>query len=238
MSTCKLCHREQILCNSHIIPEFLWSNLYDKNHKLIGVTGQGRNGWSTLQKGIREKLFCNECEQYFNEHFEKPFRKYWVEECPLLCPWEKEEILWLNVDYPSFKLFHLSVLYRAHVSTLPTFEQVELGPHAEKIREMLLSRDAGPAHCYPIFGYAVIHHKTNCPVQMISYAQASNFDNLRCYGIMYGGVEWWMGVASHTNNDFQIGCLQANGRIPIAPIPWNEIGSVLDARDALQNKNT
>lgn len=234
MPTCKLCHTEQALCNSHIIPEFLWADLYDENHKLIGITGQGRNGWTKLQKGIREKLFCEDCEQYFNEHFEKPFRSLWIERCPLLSPWEKEEILWINVDYSSFKLFHLSVLYRAHVSTLPTFGQVELGPHAEKIRAMLLSRDAGPAHCYPIFGYAVINHKTNLPVQMISYAQASRFDDLRCYGIMYGGVEWWMGVASHKNNNFNKLCLEANGKMPIAPIPWNEIGSVLDTRNALQ----
>ena len=25
-----------------------------------------------LQKGIRERLFCEECEQRFNEHFENP----------------------------------------------------------------------------------------------------------------------------------------------------------------------
>lgn len=200
----------------------------------MGINGQGKNGWSTLQKGIREKLFCNDCEQYFNEHFEKPFRKLWIENCPLPNSWEKEETLWIKVDYSSFKLFHLSVLYRAHVSTLPTYSYVELGPHAEKIQTMLLTRNAGPAYRYPIFGYAVIHHKTKSSIQMISSAQASKFDNLRCNGFMYGGVEWWIGVASHTNNDFQQECLQTNGKMPITPIHWNQIGSVLEARNALQ----
>jgi hypothetical protein len=238
MPICKLCNTEQVLCNSHIIPEFLWADLYDKNHKLIAVTGNGKNGWATLQKGVREKLFCNNCEQFFNENFEKPFRSLWIDNCPLYSPWEKEKILVANVNYSSFKLFHLSVLYRAHVSTLEMFSKVKLGPHAEKIRKMLLLLDAGPAHCYPMFGYAVINGKNDCPVQMISCAQASMLYGLKCYGFMYGGVEWWIGVASHTNNELQAICLQDNGTIPIAPIPWDEIGSVMDTRDALQNKST
>ena len=82
MPLCKLCNLEKTLCNSHIIPEFLWEDLYNSKHQALGVHGQGRNGWEVLQKGLREKLFCNDCEQHFNEHFEKPFRSLWIENCP------------------------------------------------------------------------------------------------------------------------------------------------------------
>jgi hypothetical protein len=95
----------------------------------------------------------------------------------------------------SFKLFHLCVLFRAHVSTLLTFSLVSLGRHAEKIRSMLLSNDAGSAR-YSIFGYVVIHHETKRLINnIISSAQLSRVGNLRCYGFIYGGVEWWVGVA-------------------------------------------
>lgn len=234
MPTCKLCYSEQVLCNSHIIPEFLWTKLYDSNHKLIGITGEGTKGWSKLQKGLREKLFCEGCEQYFNEYFEKPFYKIWVENSLLPEIWEKEKVHCLNVDYSSFKLFHLSVFYRAHISKLQIFTQIELGSHAEIIRKMILSREAGAACSYPIVGYAVINSQTNRPVHMISCGQTSAFDDLKAYGLMYGGVEWWMGLAQDNKNEFQKICLNENGDMPIAPIPWNEVGAVAEASKALQ----
>ena len=51
---------------------------------------------------------------------------------------------WIKVEYEPFKLFHLSVLFRASVSTLPTFADVSLGPHEERLRNLLLARRAGP----------------------------------------------------------------------------------------------
>ncbi len=238
MPTCKLCNQEKELCKSHIIPEFLWEDLYNSKHQVLGVHGQGRRGWEVLQKGLREKLFCNDCEQHFNEHFEKPFRTMWVENCPLLDPWEISNFLWVAVEYSTFKLFHLSVLFRAHVSSLPSFEAVALGKHAEIIRKMLIELNPGPEDQYPIFGYAVLHHTTKRPLKMISSAQASKLDGQRCYGMMYGGVEWWICVASHRNPAFLKGSLRSTGLIPIMPMPMNEVGSVQDAQRALKNAGT
>lgn len=238
MTFCKLCYLEKDLCQSHIIPEFLWKDLYNSKHQVLGVHGQGRHGWTVLQKGIREKLFCNDCEQYFNEEFEKPFRELWVESSPLLDPWDIDDFLWISVDYSRFKLFHLSVLYRAHVSTLLSFAEVALGKHSEIIRKMLLEVQPGPEDRYPIFGYAVVHHTTRRPLQMISLPQASKMNGQRCYGMMYGGVEWWICVASHRNSEFMRGSLRSNGSMPIMPMPMNEVGSVRSAQRALKNAGT
>lgn len=201
----------------------------------MGINGRGSKGWETLQKGVREYLFCEECEQHFNEHFEKPFRKSWVENCPLPDPWETDQVHWINADYASFKLFHLSVLFRAGVSSLPTFAEVSLGPHEERLRTMLLNLDAGPEDKYPIFGYAVVHHKTSRVVQMVTKVQASKFDGRRCYGIMYGGVQWWVCVASDKNHEFQKVALRHDGTMPFTAIPWNEVAIVQEASTALRN---
>lgn len=41
MGSCKLCLEEKILLKkSHIIPEFMYKDLYDENHKLISFDNE------------------------------------------------------------------------------------------------------------------------------------------------------------------------------------------------------
>lgn len=54
-----------------------------------------------------------------------------------------------GLDYIKFKLFLLSVLWRASISNRPFFKNISLGPYEEKIRKMLLSGDPGAASAYP-----------------------------------------------------------------------------------------
>jgi len=65
---------------------------------MIGINGTGNRGWQLLQKGIREPLFCEFCEQHFNEYYEKPFLKQWIETPRLPDPWDATDIHWINVD--------------------------------------------------------------------------------------------------------------------------------------------
>ena len=124
MPLCRLCGSDQELRNSHIVPEFLYADLYNSKNYMMGIHGRGPRGWQAVQKGIREPLFCESCEQHFNEFCEKPFRARWVEASPLPDPWNATDVHWITVDYNSFKLFHLSVLFRAGVSSLPDRKSV------------------------------------------------------------------------------------------------------------------
>lgn len=238
MPICRLCHRDSQLRNSHIVPEFLYSDLYNDKGHLMGINGQGAKGWRPLQQGIREYLFCESCEQHFNEYCEKPFRTQWVLNCPLPNPWNVPEPHWISVEYGSFKLFHLSVIFRAGVSSLPTFSEVRLGPHEEILRAMILSRDAGEYWQYPVFGVALFDHKTRAIVQMVSQALQGRFEGLRCYAIVYGGVQWWIGIASHRSPELESICLQTDGRLPLAAIPWTELGLIQSASKLLQGVRT
>lgn len=234
MPLCRLCQHDLELRNSHIVPEFLYADLYNTKGHMMGVHGRGLKGWKPLQNGAKEHLFCESCEQHFNEHFEKPFRRNWVENCPLLDSCEKDQIHWVKVDYAPFKLFHLSVVFRAGVSSLPTFAEVSLGPHEARLRSMLLARDPGPENLYPIFAYAVVHHTTGQTIKMVSKAQSSRFGGRRCYGIMYGGAQWWTCVASNADREFQQVALRADGSMPFTSVPWNEVSVVQEASRALR----
>jgi len=238
MPRCRLCHEERELRNSHIVPEFLYGDLYNDKRQLMGINGQGNKGWRPLQKGIREHLFCESCEQFFNEHCEKPFRAQWVVQSPLPKPWDVAEPHWVNVEYSSFKLFHLSVLFRASVTHLPTFGQVSLGPHEEHLRKMILAKDPGEPWRYPVAGLVVLHHTTRMPVSMVSQAQQGRLAGIRCYAIIYGGVQWWIGVASQRCTEFESMALRADGSLPLASVPWNELGVMKSASRMLRNAET
>jgi len=233
MPLCRLCNKDRELCESHIVPKFLYKELL-KNRQIIGVTGVGGRRWKPVQDGAKEHLLCECCEQHLNKYFETPFKKYWVDTLPLPDPWADDNARWLTVDYKTFKLFHLSVLYRASISTLPMFESVSLGRHEERIRQLLLNNDPGEEYQYPLAGYAVVHHKTRHLVQMVSQPQAVPFGGRRCYGIMYGGVEWWICVASDRNREFEQFALKSDGKMCLSVFPWNEIAAVQKASQALR----
>ncbi|MET0049372.1 MAG: hypothetical protein ABW066_16470 [Sedimenticola sp.] len=53
-------------------------------------------------------------------------------------------------DYIKLKLFFLSVLWRASVSSQPFFRRVDLGPHEVTIRKALLDGDPGDSDWYAV----------------------------------------------------------------------------------------
>jgi hypothetical protein len=234
LGICRLCNESRELRNSHILSEFLYDDLYNDKHQLVGINGIGSRGRQLIQKGIREPLLCESCEQHINEHCEKPFRSQWFDTSSLPVTWNPEDMYWGKYDYTSFKLFHLSVLFRAGVSSLPTYRAVSLGPHQERIRKMLLERDPGPTWLYPIYGYAVVHHVTRSLVRLVSAPEQMSYRGHRCYGMMFGGVNWCYGVSSHRNPELELAGLRADGRMPFHAVPWNEVGIVQDAAEILR----
>ncbi|ALO44896.1 hypothetical protein [Pseudohongiella spirulinae] len=238
MPICRLCKKENQLQKSHIIPEFLWKGLYDESNTFFGITGTGPFGHRKLQKGLREPLFCRACEQHFNDAFEKPFNKQWIKNTQMPKVWANDTLIWMQFDYATFKLFHLSILFRAHVSSLPDFTVVDLGAHAERIRNMLTEENPGEVHEYPIFGYAILHPETKSPVQIVSSAQLSRIAGTHCYAMMYGGVEWYICVASHRYKEFEKLALRSDGTIPLGPIPMDKVGSIRRTAKIYASKRT
>lgn len=231
---CRLCQNDRKLCDSHIVPEFLYGDLYNAQHKLMGITGKGNKGWKPLQKGIREYLFCSACEQHLNEKYEKPFLKQWTIDSPLPGHIKQDSTYSAVYDYQTFKLFHLSILFRSSVSFLPTFQEVNLGRHEERIRNMLIIEDPGQEWEYPILAFAVLNGRGKVEKRLISRPICGRHEGHRAYGQIYGGAMWWILVSSHRNDLFCRVGLQPSGKLTMVAEPWNEIGVVQDASTALK----
>ena len=189
---CKLCLQEATLRNSHIVPEFLYKKIYDEKGRMMVISDRGPP-WQ--QKGRRERLLCDHCEQLLNERYEKPFHAWWKEAVPRQLPQDARQVRFKTHDYVGFRLFHLSVLWRASVALHRDWNKVWLGPHEERIRKLLLDFDPGPPGQYQLVaeimllpGGVVNHKMVSSPIR---YRQ----DGRYIYEMIYAGCIWWTNVS-------------------------------------------
>lgn len=191
---CKLCGCVSRLQNSHILPEFLYRYCYDPKHRAIKFNTQEISR-IIVQKGIREPLLCVKCELHLSK-IEGRFKTDWYDRGRLPEQFEKEYWRLDGFDYTSFKLFHLSVLWRCSVSKDRAFAAVSLGPHEGRIAQMILNEDAGEEHDYSIICQLLVHDGAIVH-SLVSPPFRLRLDGLNVYLLAYGGCEWFLHVSRH-----------------------------------------
>ena len=91
-----------------------------------------------------------------------------------------------GLDYSKFKLFLLSVLWRASISNLPVFQHVNLGKHEQIIRDKLLKNDPGSSDEYPCAIFTYLHHDNNYH-QIIAEPKCNSSDQQQICAFLIGG---------------------------------------------------
>lgn len=149
---CKLTGKEDTPAKAHIIPESFYLIDKDVNEpSLLATNSKGiypKRSW----KGIYDdSIVTQEGEKYFLKCDDYAF-KLLVEQFASAKPLElKGSIvgyMYDNFDYDKLKLFFLSVLWRAAVSSHPFFKRVDIGPHLEIIRKAIIESDPGNSDFY------------------------------------------------------------------------------------------
>lgn len=186
--TCALCLRPKELRKSHIIPEFLYESLYDDKHRLHVLSVIPEQGNSLEQKGLREKLLCDDCEQKLSswERYASLALKGGTE---LTYRREGNIVFVGGLDYQKFRLFQLSILWRAGVSNLQFFERVQLGPHSEILRKLILSSDPGSPNRYGCFMFG-IKFQDSAFTQVIMQPGKVRLLGHTAYRFVFGGFMW------------------------------------------------
>jgi hypothetical protein len=151
---CKLCgNQRDLIGKSHIIPNFMYTDILDDQHRMIlqPLKEESRSA-RYLQTGFFEKnMLCEHCDNviigaperyasgvlYGNPIKEKPVVKKAMSGDGM------RFLILENIDYTKFKLFVLSVLWRAHVSRNEFFAKIDITANEEEIRDKLFSGNAG-----------------------------------------------------------------------------------------------
>lgn len=222
MPPCKLCHKDKKLRDSHIIPEFCYRPLYDKKHRIAKLELEGMNK-ALLQKGIREKLLCDDCEHFLNNQYEKPFCDFWFGKNILPRKLPREPYIITGIDYKKFKLFHLSLLFRAGVSSLGEFNQVSLGPHEEKLRIMILNNRLESNSFYSIGAVHINNNENHKNHFLIISPCKTRFMEYTSYMFTFGGCAWNYMLSSHTHAKADEIMLKNDGTLPLISVNWRII---------------
>lgn len=176
---CQLCKNDKILIRrSHIIPNFMYEGLFNEKHFIADFDLIGDRGTRFQPNGYYDSnLLCEECDNVLIGRLENyakiilfggegKFSDYHriEQEVDVL----GNTILHIkNIDYQRFKLFLLSVLWRASLSKQKIFRHVNLGNHEEIIRKMIYDSNPGLESEYPI-GILLFTPNDICPTKFIA----------------------------------------------------------------------
>ena len=186
--SCELCRKDLELRKSHIIPEWVYTDLYDDKHRFNVLSTLPERPRPKEQKGIRERLLCEDCEQQFSR-YERYAREVVIGGEWLTVSRHAGWIKIAGIDYARFKLFQMSVLWRAGIATDKMFSRVRLGPHAEQLREMLCREDPGRETDYPCLMFGIADEGESLP-DFIDQPTRVRIDGLNCYRFIFCGLVW------------------------------------------------
>lgn len=226
---CKLCDNEAELQNSHIIPEHVYGKLYDDKHRYSGITLDGDT--KLEQKGLRERLLCRECEQMLNDKYEKYFYDFWIRDSALPDSIDTGCIIITVSDYIKFKLYMLSILYRASISSLNTFSGVSLGVHEDRIKNLLMTES--DCENYSIFGTAICNSDNRIEKRIIIPPCRKRYGGHVVYQIIFAGCAWYIKTSNHRCHDIEEFCLKPNGQLQLTVDKMHDFAEIINIHNTL-----
>ena len=203
MEICKLCKKPKKLINSHIFPEFMFKPLYNEAGRYKVLSMQNGTVIKEAQKGIYEKLMCDECDNRIIGSYENHASKIIFSDKKKTVDSIKTKygLLIQGLDYKLFKLFQISLIWRASITTRPEIKKINLGPHGDKMRMMLLEGNPGEIYEYGVILYLF----PNSSKDMIEFIRPPTklrhrISGHQAYRAIFNGVMWVFFVSSHLKN--------------------------------------
>jgi hypothetical protein len=229
---CRLCQKKKQLRNSHILPEFFYQNMYDDKHRYLQVPSDAKEKFA--QKGIREYLLCQECETKLSRY--EKYAAEIIREIPNFLLDLSERFTYSeDVDYSRFKLFQLSIIWRAGISTSKMFESVSLGKHEEIIRKMVDEENPGKSSDYGCLMITV--PDTRLIDKIIWSPTREKLFGHNGYRFFTGNLFWYFFVSSHTpDRTSQEFFIKENGLLRIWIAPWREDEIITNIGSAFRSR--
>jgi hypothetical protein len=110
-----------------------------------------------------------------------------------------------NLDYSKFKLFILSILWRAHHSRNKFFNKVNVGEHEDILRKMLLSGDAGIDTEYKI-GMIALKDSFGNLTRIMADPETKKLEDSWFAGFLINGIIYYIDL------DFENGFIMLKAR--------------------------
>jgi hypothetical protein len=176
----------------------MYDAIYDEKHRFYIHSVEANDKSVHAQKGLREQLLCDESEQKLGR-YERYISLVMQGKADISVEQQGQLIIVRGIDYRLFRLFQLSILWRAGVARQAFFSQVSLGPHEEQLRHMLLSEHLGESWQYGCLMFAMMHEGKMVEDVMLQ-PTPSRVTGVAGYRFVFGGHLWAFMVTGHKRN--------------------------------------
>ena len=150
-----MCLDEKELVDAHIIPASFYRYMKPDSRPFEIRSSEKGECKKRSQTGIYDKtILCDDCEKLFQECDD------YTQDLLLPDPkgakyivnpkGEKEGCRLDNVNYNYLKLFFLSVLWKASVSTRKEFSKINTGPFEQELKKMINGGDPGDQNTFSV----------------------------------------------------------------------------------------
>ena len=230
---CALCLKPAELQRSHVIPEFLFATLYDDIHRFHVISTNENEKSKYQQKGPREPLLCSKCEEQFSR-YERYASLALNGGTKLGFSVDGAGTFISGLDYKLFKLFQMSILWRAGVAKHDFFKLVSLGPHEEFLRRLLIDENPGPSLKYGCVMCGIVHEGA-MQRDLVMQPERVRFSGLNGYRFVFAGLAWIYVVASHkSENNIERAFLTEAGETVILMKQLKDFGDLVQMGRSLQ----
>ncbi len=212
----------------------MYSELYDEKHRYIFTSNKEISNFEEKKTfkptGEYEAgILCEECDNVKIGGFESYAsqiiygKKIPIDIAPVVTKHFNQQGIEFskvtNIKYVEFKLFLLSILWRGSISTRKFFNEVNLGPHGEKIRKMILEKDPGGISDYPILMTTYVNDRS-MPRDLIAQPRTLKYEGHTLVTFFIGGVFYGFLVSSHSKpSNFLTSTITPNNEMLILHIP-------------------
>jgi hypothetical protein len=202
---CKLCGEEKELCKqSHIIPNFMYQDLFDEKNRLHAI--HCKEG-IPQERGCRQTgefdkdILCHSCDNEVLGKLDRYASLILYDGYPKIAenstgPDGMVYTFCADIDYQQFKLFLLSILWRASISQREFFAEVQLGPHEKRIRKMLFNSEPGDQLEYPCLIMTYLH-LNKYPGDIVAQPSRSRVNGGYVYKFLIGGMVYVFFISEH-----------------------------------------
>jgi hypothetical protein len=163
IGTCKFCTQAKELVKAHIIPKSFCLKAKGDSKDLWEARQNDHRAVQYWQNGVwDDSILCGTCDNGFSQWDAYGFEILGTPPGNDDLPQNDSELqcfVLRNIDYVLMKLFILSVLWRASVSSRPFFARVRLGPHESTIAHMLRNRNPGSYDEYSVVLGRLVHQQ-------------------------------------------------------------------------------
>lgn len=195
---CRLCLEERYLEKSHVIPRTFWKRILEGGSFFFQTSTQKDVPTRRAAYQQWEYLLCSRCEDRFKEYEDYIVLALFHGKGVRIVR-DGNVLTCSGFDYAKTRLFQLSILWRASISSLPFFKNVALGPHEERIRCMLNVGDAGLQTHYPCVIAPIFFNEQEDKgaAEFIGRPESLNINGVRMVRFEFGSCIWFYTVSSH-----------------------------------------